>query len=408
MIIKTKLTLARMDKDYRLLEKRELPSHSWTRGLLELLYLYSARIPRTSPYNLTPVDLSSVFDGSIIPISSDSHGAQTLRVATGGGSASYWDFFSTNEKTRVPFLNGADIGICVGTDNTPVIPTDRRLGHKIGNGLAGADGGVVSYTGYALGEDGNGQTMYVNRWSCQPFFASRDFRCSEVQVKIWRNNNPGNLTVEIRPMTYVSQAYSRPDPTTILATGTILEAAIPAGSPGAFVTCNFGTPVDLYAGHWYYLILHCAGGDAANYVEWRWDNVGATYEHAPTGTYESPAVMETTDGGINWTEAARCFMFDIRGQSQGEFEYGGCEVSGITIAPPSASFVIRRFFYNHSGGALTVEEVGILSMGFVQYVSGPDYTAKPGSIVIARDLTGGIAVADNELLLVTYTTSITV
>jgi hypothetical protein len=81
--------------------------------------------------------------------------------------------------------------------------------------------------------------------------------------------------------------------------------------------------------------------------------------------------------------------------------YGGCEVYGLTFVNPNGSMIIRRFFENVSGGGITVEEVGI-------YAGGPTSLANGYFFCIARDVTGGVVVADTELLEVTYTVQITV
>lgn len=91
----------------------------------------------------------------------------------------------------------------------------------------------------------------------------------------------------------------------------------------------------------------------------------------------------------------------VHGESDGELEYGGCELRNITFSDPNGEFTIRRYFTNHSGGAITVNEVGIYA------VAGSDEN-KAYSFLIAHDLTGGVAVADGEILRVTYVPQITV
>lgn len=89
------------------------------------------------------------------------------------------------------------------------------------------------------------------------------------------------------------------------------------------------------------------------------------------------------------------------GDAAGELIYGGCEVFPPEVAGASASMEIQRLFENRSGGNVTVEEVGIYSTGWL--VAGSAYI-----FCIARDVTGGVVVADTELLEVTYTVQITV
>lgn len=92
----------------------------------------------------------------------------------------------------------------------------------------------------------------------------------------------------------------------------------------------------------------------------------------------------------------------LHGTQAGRLEYGGCELIDIVFANPNGEFTIRRYFTNHSGGLITVQEVGI-------YSTGCDYnTYYAWPFCIARDLTGGVAVADTELLRVTYVPQVTV
>jgi hypothetical protein len=93
------------------------------------------------------------------------------------------------------------------------------------------------------------------------------------------------------------------------------------------------------------------------------------------------------------------------GQAAGTLQYGGMELVDESYVNPNASWMLRRFFTNQSGGGITVQEVGIYSIGCEYVVAdfGHAYV-----FCVARDLTGGIAVADTELLEVTYTVSVTV
>lgn len=91
------------------------------------------------------------------------------------------------------------------------------------------------------------------------------------------------------------------------------------------------------------------------------------------------------------------------GNGAGQFEYGGNEILPIVIAAPNASFNIRRYFTNNSGGSITVNEAGIYAVILV----GAPPTAY--GVCIARDLVSpGVAVANTELLRVSYVVSITV
>jgi len=95
------------------------------------------------------------------------------------------------------------------------------------------------------------------------------------------------------------------------------------------------------------------------------------------------------------------------GRAGGQMEYGGCELINIGFVNPNGEFTIRRYFTNLSGGGITVEEVGIYAIG-TKYDSWNIAGGVVWPFCIARDLTGGVAVADTELLRVTYVVQITV
>lgn len=96
----------------------------------------------------------------------------------------------------------------------------------------------------------------------------------------------------------------------------------------------------------------------------------------------------------------------LHGTQAGRFEYGGCELLSIAFANPNGQFTIRRYFTNNSGGGITVQEAGIYSVGTDRGTISGDTFAWP--FCIARDLTGAVAVANTELLRVTYVVAITV
>ncbi len=86
------------------------------------------------------------------------------------------------------------------------------------------------------------------------------------------------------------------------------------------------------------------------------------------------------------------------GAGAGQLIYAGSEIELPVIAAPNATMLMRRFFYNKSGGGITVNEVGMYTWS----------TNVAYQFMLFRALTGGVAVADNELLRVQYTFQITV
>jgi hypothetical protein len=329
-----------------------------------------------------------------------------------GGPPGFTTFNNMNYNVSFRYKNqGCDVGIQVGNDNTAVTPTDRRLSRRIGHGQRAADGVDATFESMDVNDDTQSLIQTANTQQfAQGFRPRNDFRCSSVEVKVYKVLAPGaDLEVEIRaPGLQSANGWNYPS-TTVLASGTIAAAAIGA-SPGAFVACNFGTPVDLYAGRQYFIVLHAAGVDGANYYAWRYDSAGTTYDRNPSMNDASTSPVGILSTVNSWTASNRTdgsvYMFRAIGRSIGEFEYGGCELIHRVTADPNDAFDIRRFFYNRSGGSIDVEEVGITALALA-YVGASNDAYLP--FLIARDVVGpAVAVANTEILLVTYTPAIVV
>lgn len=413
MQITGKVRLDRFDRDFRLLERREQPMRSWTKGLLEILYISHAQIVQGAPYSggydidKTPRAAYQKVGAGGVPRWMSDHG----KIVSPGGFTPPGNVLEAGD-FRYQIANGCDMGIQIGTDNTAVTPTDNRLRHRIGHGQRAADGGDVTFEAEDTGDTNSDNVINNdNTQLAAPFNPKQDFRCSSVEVKVFKTLAPaGPLTVEIRaPKTHVTQFWACPS-STVLATGTIASAAIGA-SPGAFVACVFGTPIDLYAGHEYFIVLHSAGVDGANYFSWRWTTTTLPYDrnfYVPASAVSVGDYMwraTTTDAWTTPSVALNVgFMFRVIGRSIGEMEYGGCDLVNYSVINPNASFDLRRFFYNRSGGSIDVREVGI-STRMSTFLG--NFMAVPW--LIARDVVApAVTVNNTEILLVTYTPAIVV
>lgn len=89
------------------------------------------------------------------------------------------------------------------------------------------------------------------------------------------------------------------------------------------------------------------------------------------------------------------------GQAEGQLVYAGSEIEPVVVSAPSATMLLRRFFYNKSGGAITVNEVGLYTTAFITTVA---YIFLACRDVIAE----GVPVDINELLRVQYAIGVTV
>ena len=86
------------------------------------------------------------------------------------------------------------------------------------------------------------------------------------------------------------------------------------------------------------------------------------------------------------------------GVGAGQFFYYGTAVDEFAVAAPSATIKASRLFHNRSGGAITINELGIYAYGY----------ARGYAHCIIRDkLAAGVAVANNQILKVEYTIKVT-
>jgi hypothetical protein len=416
-MVKTFVTLERIQrKTFRVLERRHFPMKSWTQGFFENLYVLHAQTTYAAPQTTVDVDNNARFIDAY-----QASGATNVRFygnalrlnSPPGNGANIGDGYIAGNGIWVPYysLPGCDGGIQVGTGNTAVTPTDRRMVHRIGHGQRAPDGGAV-LTEYYNTDDDSQEVAYGVFWVAQMFVPDHDFRLSRVDLKIFKTGAPGDLTVSIRGQSHDDTLTNNyPIDGADLTSGTIAEAAIPAASPGAMTTCNFATPIDVYAGHIYYIVIRALGGGVGNTVSWRIDNTASPHQRAPYSyQIQNTHYVESASSGVAWTaNLAKTALFEVYGESQGEFEYGGCEISNIAIANPNGSFDIRRFFYNNSGASIDVEEVGLVVVGNHNYTSGGNIATYLKPILAARDVVApALTVADTEILLVTYTVGITV
>lgn len=407
--------LQRFSQDRKILDTRIQPMRSFTKGLIENMYLHHAHLLTGTAYSGgSDVDRAARRTFLFTPgTGARSWSNQSSITAPGGLTPVYHTLTPTlNSMPAYVILSGCDIGIQVGTDNTAVTPTNQRMSRRIGHGIRQADAGDATFESCEINDDSQTTMDSVGDWCAQPFIPRRDFRCSSAELKLYKAGAPGALTVELVGVNYsMATFFTVPHPT-VLATGTIAEAAINGASPGAFATVNFGTAVDLYAGHMYYLQARAPGSSVGNSVNWRFDTAGALYDHAPyprtiVGTMTHS--LTSVNSGVAWSHTDdKTYMFKLIGRSIGEFLYGSCDLSNMVIADPNASFDLTRMFRNSSGAAISVAEVGITSLMFEPSVVGVEVNNIHPQL-IARDVVAPpVAVANGELLLVTYTPAIMV
>lgn len=126
------------------------------------------------------------------------------------------------------------------------------------------------YEYYNTGDDGGRVTWSGVGDTAQTFTPQVSHRITSVKLKLYRVGSPGTLTVGIR-------ATAGGQPTGgDLVSGTTNGNTLPTASPYEWREITLGAGYNLVAGTQYAIVLQ-VGGDASNYVVWRWDKTSPTY-----------------------------------------------------------------------------------------------------------------------------------
>jgi hypothetical protein len=137
--MKAILTLEKYDQNLKMLGKKQMPSRSFTKGLIGLLYIFHAQVPSGSPYacndeagNLRNLMVSQWSDGrkALGTFKSNAGGGAVNELVwnMGSGGSSGSGFISG---IAVP---GEKLGVVIGTGVTAVTPTDTALVTRITQG----------------------------------------------------------------------------------------------------------------------------------------------------------------------------------------------------------------------------------------------------------------------------------
>jgi hypothetical protein len=129
--IQTRLDLHRLDKEFRIQEKRSQPSRSWVIGMINQLYVCS----------LGSGNLAGITDvyAAAKTLWAQQNGWSSLAIgSTGGnclapticGAAANPSYFGSVAN----LITGDLMGIIVGTNNTAVTPTDSKLNTRCNQG----------------------------------------------------------------------------------------------------------------------------------------------------------------------------------------------------------------------------------------------------------------------------------
>lgn len=397
--MKTLLTLTKSDRQGRVIETRKQYVRSFTEYLMELLYIAHAQIQSAAPRTI--YDITGGVRYTDVQSPTSGYGFRRLKpnllIASPGGKSqvlvgeatqySSGGTTYTFDPALGTIMPGELIGIQIGSANTAVTPTDKRLVSRIPHGRS-APVLVAARQDANLAGDSSDQSL--GSWNGCFYVPKKQFDLTSVKFLMWRTGNPGNITIEVRTCRFGGGTTY-----TLLATTTTNGNTLPPAAPYEWREFVLPSPVTLLPGM--PITIWCQQSAVTAYMR-KYYNTSGSYGYF---TSKMPR-FGPTDGSQYST-----ILMDLYGTSPREIEYGGCDVSGLTVSNPNAEFDIRRLFTNRSGGDITVRECGI-------YAAFPDtynssFCGSGGAVCICRDIVSpDVVVADSEVLAITYTPQITV
>lgn len=365
-MLTAKLILERLSKEGQLLERREKLSRSFVLQLMDFLYLKHAQADRAT----------RDIDNTLRTLEYDPIQAQqSLLVASPGGHAGY--VHPETEDYR--HLEGQDIGIQVGRGDTAVTPTDYKMADRIEHGRCGKAGAKADFLNPSF------ETGDLTNWTP----ASSANMEAIVRTDAWAIRDGTYYCALWSTANWLTGEYAQVSQDIDLTNITHFRFQLRGEGDRAdyFIFQIFVDERSVYSKDLY---------DDTDYPNQLADVCAYTGVH--TVTFKCIGDTGYTGGATHgaWIDNIETLQYDP------EIEYGGTELVNLTFADPDGEFTIRRYFTNNSGQSITVEEVGIQA-------AGGDTTHDAYAFLIARDVVSpGVAVADGEILRVTYVPQITV
>ena len=374
-MLKAEIILERYNGDGRRLELRKQRSRSWTRNFLGMLYVAHAHLAGGEPYSQPDIY------GNGRQMDREERGVPLI-VASPGGLSNITSLTDYNEDANI---TGDLVGIQVGEGTTPAAPTDYAMEVRIPHSEHIPE--TVNRRGeyYLTQVTPAEREFYGSSWYALEFQPVWPHELWTFRLKFYREGSPGTVTVSIR------SSLTGGD----LATETFDGNLLTTDPAGEWKDIDFTTKVQLSAFASYYVVMRATSGNSTNSIHVICDE---------DEVYGGGRNHYSGNSGASWSShSTYCCIFEEFGRNLDKgIVYGGCEVYGLSFAHPNGEFRLRRNFHNASGASWTVNEVGIYALG--------THTPEQGwSYLIARDIVSpAVAVADDEILRVTYVPQITV
>lgn len=142
-------------------------------------------------------------------------------------------------------------------------------------------------------------------WLCQSFTVPDRFVVKQATMKLARTGNCGVVTVSIRETSAYVPAMDD------LCSATIAQSSVVADTTGAEITVTFLSPVVLYPGIIYALVLRAPSGDDSNFAVWCMSD---------TNAYTKGKFGKSIDSGVTWNVAYGDGNWDTYFEILGDFQ----------------------------------------------------------------------------------------
>ena len=254
--MKTLLTLDLIEGN-KLIKSRQQWSRSWTRGLMQMLYVNHAKILGSAPY--AAIDIM----GQTRNIDNQAQGdtfykGNMLLTAPGGGAGIFvpsgsaiTDGYSSSVKypnyNPLHYLAGQSVGVVVGVDPTAVTPADFALTQRLFHGRNASAAPGTTFDNVSGADTSSYSAYSTTNLFALYFIPIRGFRLSSFTVLLGRSGSPGTCTATLCGIASVPGNVNTtigPELTGIVSVN-FNGNTLATGSPWTALTINLPTPVDI-------------------------------------------------------------------------------------------------------------------------------------------------------------------
>lgn len=364
-MLTTKLILEKLDREGKLLERREQPSRSFVLQFIDMLYSKHAQVNRA---------MKDITNTSRTLDYAAPENRQLMVTSTTGHASFGKPSYGTEN------IEGQDIGIQVGRGDTAPTPTDYKMEDRIKHSKCGEAGTPATFTNPSF------ETGDLTGWT----EAHSGAMVGSVNNGAWALKDETWFCTLLTTGPFVAGDYAQVSQDIDLTNITHLRFQL--RGEGGYISNKECLEV-LIDGHPVYVKDLKNDTDYPNQLA---DVCAYTGTHTVTFKCIAFTPYNYADEGA--------FIDNIETLNIVELEYGGTEISLPIFGAldHNGEFTIRRYFTNSSDSSVTINEVGIYAMGI-------DTSRDCYPFLIARDVVSpGVEVTAGQMLRVTYVPQIKV